>query len=118
MSDPPLTETGASSSKNASLSPCPPQTGVLWLSLRKREGHLNLLWWETQKGERTVLVCREGAGIPVGLKVFLYASAIADDLGAVLVIALFYAQSLVWSYPTKHSFGEINLSSHVRPQGT
>jgi len=39
-----------------------------------------------------------GARIPVGLKVFLSAFAIADDLGAVLVIALFYTQSIVWSY--------------------
>ena len=39
-----------------------------------------------------------GKRIPVGLKVFLSAFAIADDLGAVLVIALFYTQSIVWSY--------------------
>jgi NhaA family Na+:H+ antiporter len=36
--------------------------------------------------------------IPVGLKVFLSAFAIADDLGAVLVIALFYTESIVWHY--------------------
>jgi NhaA family Na+:H+ antiporter len=35
-----------------------------------------------------------GPRIPVGLKVFLAALAIADDLGAVLVIALFYTRSL------------------------
>jgi len=39
-----------------------------------------------------------GTRIPVGLKVFLSAFAIADDLGAVLVIALYYTQSIVWSY--------------------
>ena len=39
-----------------------------------------------------------GKGIPMGLKVFLSAFAIADDLGAVLVIALFYTQSIVWEY--------------------
>ncbi|MFH2012329.1 MAG: Na+/H+ antiporter NhaA [Pseudomonadota bacterium] len=39
-----------------------------------------------------------GTRIPVGLKVFLSAFAIADDLGAVLVIALFYTQTIVWSY--------------------
>jgi len=36
--------------------------------------------------------------IPLGLKVFLSAFAIADDLGAVLVIALFYTQSIAWNY--------------------
>lgn len=39
-----------------------------------------------------------GKRIPVGLKIFLSALAIADDLGAVLVIALFYTQTLVWQY--------------------
>ena len=39
-----------------------------------------------------------GKRIPAGLKVFLSAFAIADDLGAVFVIALFYTQSIVWGY--------------------
>jgi NhaA family Na+:H+ antiporter len=36
--------------------------------------------------------------VPAGLRLFLSAFAIADDLGAVLVIAIFYTQTLVWKY--------------------
>ncbi|MBC7791371.1 MAG: Na+/H+ antiporter NhaA [Anaerolineae bacterium] len=35
--------------------------------------------------------------VPVSLRVFLVALAIADDIGAVLVIALFYTESVSWS---------------------
>lgn len=38
-----------------------------------------------------------GDRIPTGVKVFLAALAIADDLGAVLVIAIFYTASLAWT---------------------
>ncbi|MCG6186726.1 Na+/H+ antiporter NhaA [Maribellus maritimus] len=39
-----------------------------------------------------------GNRVPNGLKVFLMAFAIIDDLGAVLVIAFFYSSNLVWLY--------------------
>ncbi len=39
-----------------------------------------------------------GKRVPVSLKVFLIAFAIVDDLGAVLVIAIFYSGDLQWSY--------------------
>ena len=39
-----------------------------------------------------------GKRLPVGLRVFLSAFAIADDLGAVIVIALFYTKEIVWHY--------------------
>jgi len=38
-----------------------------------------------------------GKKVPYGLKVFLTAFAIVDDLGAILVIALFYSSSIHWS---------------------
>ena len=38
-----------------------------------------------------------GNRVPIGLKVFLIAFAIVDDLGAVLVIAIFYSSSIKWA---------------------
>lgn len=38
-----------------------------------------------------------GNRVPPGIKIFLMAFAIIDDLGAVLVIAFFYSSNLIWS---------------------
>ena len=37
-----------------------------------------------------------GNKVPIGLKVFLIAFAIVDDLGAVMVIAVFYSEEIKW----------------------
>ncbi|MFB6286278.1 MAG: Na+/H+ antiporter NhaA [Candidatus Bipolaricaulia bacterium] len=39
-----------------------------------------------------------GSRVPDGLKALLLAVAIVDDIGAVLVIALFYTDAIAWSY--------------------
>jgi NhaA family Na+:H+ antiporter len=38
-----------------------------------------------------------GGQVPTGLKIFLLALAIVDDIGAILVIAVFYSSGVAWS---------------------
>jgi Na+:H+ antiporter, NhaA family len=38
-----------------------------------------------------------GKGVPIGVKILLTAIAIVDDLGAIVVIAVFYTEQLSWS---------------------
>lgn len=39
-----------------------------------------------------------GRRVPFGISIFLSAFAIADDLGAVLIIAIFYTDTILWGY--------------------
>ena len=39
-----------------------------------------------------------GKGIPASIKIFLAALAIVDDLGAIIVIAIFYTDEIHWNY--------------------
>src|SRR5690606_24769723 len=44
------------------------------------------------------LIAMLGARVPVELRVFLTAAAIVDDIGAIVVVALFYSGELQWAW--------------------
>jgi len=61
-----------------------------------------------------------GSKVPYALKVFLTALAIADDLGAIVVIALFYSKGITLSYliSTMGVFAVLLVLNRYRVQAT
>ncbi|REE80622.1 NhaA family Na+:H+ antiporter [Lutibacter oceani] len=57
-----------------------------------------------------------GKRVPLGLKIFLTAFAIVDDIGAVLVIAIFYSANIQWDLITYAMllFGGVSFLSYRR----
>lgn len=44
------------------------------------------------------LIVMMGSRVPVELRIFLTAAAIVDDIGAIVVVAVFYSSALQWTY--------------------
>jgi NhaA family Na+:H+ antiporter len=44
------------------------------------------------------LIAMMGSRVPVELRIFLTAAAIVDDIGAIIVVAIFYSGELQWAY--------------------
>lgn len=63
-----------------------------------------------------------GSRVPTGLKVFLTAVAIFDDIGAVLIIGVFYGEKIAWlplvvAAVSLAGLALLNVRSTTRPQG-
>ena len=63
---------------------------------------------------RSASFCRSGRRAPAALRVLLLALAIIDDIGAILVIAIFYSSGVVWS-ETCYRRGRAPAWSRSRP---
>ncbi|MFP1743355.1 Na+/H+ antiporter NhaA [Lonsdalea quercina] len=94
---------GALASRRQALLPVAAALGgmvvpaLIYLAINATETHTRVGWaipTATDIAFAVGILVLLGKRVPLGLKVFLLALAIIDDLGAILVIALFYTQQL------------------------
>lgn len=66
------------------------------------------------------IVSMLGKSIPASIKVFLAALAIVDDLGAILVIAIFYTDAIHWDYLLYSGliFGGLIFAKYLQGEAT
>lgn len=94
---------GALASRRQALLPVAAALGgmvvpaLIYLAINAADAHTRVGWaipTATDIAFAVGILVLLGKRVPLGLKVFLLALAIIDDLGAILVIALFYTQQL------------------------